>query len=340
MKITCSTVFGHGRHFANLAYELQFENGQNIQFDLLQTILGVILNDNLTPKQIAAALRVSESSVKRWCDRGDIRTDRTLGGHRRVPLGFLLEFLETTNRRILDPLAIGLEPCGRSIVRNSISELDSEATIARFEKSLLLGSETECRKIISSWYSTQGGMCSLADDLLSPTFCSIGKLWREGTIDIYQERLACEICHRIVFELKWLLAEPSATAPLAMGGTPSGDQYQLATLLTEMVFREQGWRTAGLGSNIPFPSLLSAARKHMPKIFWISVSHIEDEKTFLESYADFTKRLPKGIVLVVGGRALTDELRPKMMYSAHCDGMRQLTTLARALKTGSLPLAP
>lgn len=300
----------------------------------------MILNDNLTPKQVASALRVSESSVKRWCDRGDIRTDRTLGGHRRIPLGFLLEFLETSNRRILDPVAIGLEPCCRSKVRNSTGELDSEATIARFEKSLLSGSETECRKIISSWYSTQGGMCSLADDLLCSTFRSIGQLWREGTIDVYQERLACEICQRIVLELRWLLPEPSTTAPLAMGGSPSGDQYQLATLVTEMVFREQGWRTAGLGSNIPFPSLLSAARKHMPKIFWISVSHIEDEKTFLAAYADFAKRLPKGVVLVVGGRALTDVLRPKMMYSAHCDGMRQLTTLAKALKTGSLPLAP
>lgn len=300
----------------------------------------MILNDNLTPKQVASALRVSESSVKRWCDRGDIRTDRTLGGHRRIPLGFLLEFLETTNRRILDPVAIGLEPCGRPMVRNSTSEMDSGATIARFEEALLSGSEAECRKIISSWYSTQGGMSSLADDLICPTFRSVGKLWKSGTIDIYQERLACEICQRIVMELRWLLPEPSSTAPLAMGGTPSGDQYQLSTLLSEMVFREQGWRTVGLGSNIPFPSLLSAARTHMPKVFWISASHVEDERTFLEAYSGFTKRLPKGIILVIGGRALTGELRPKMMYSAHCDGMRQLTTLAKALKTGSLPPAP
>ncbi len=299
-----------------------------------------MLNDNLTPKQIASALRVSESSVKRWCDRGDIRTDRTLGGHRRIPLGFLLEFLETTNRRIVDPVSIGLEPLDRQLVRNSTNVREPAATIARFKESLLSGSEAECRKIISSWFTTRGGMSSLADDLLSPTFRSVGALWKDGTIDIYQERLACEICKRIVLELRRLIPEASTTAPLAMGGTPSGDQYQLSTLLTEMVFREQGWKTASLGSNLPFPSLLSAARMHMPRIFWLSVSHVEDEKTFLEAFEDFTKRLPKGIVLVVGGRALTDELRPKMTYSAHCDGMRQLTTLAKGLKTGSLPLAP
>ena len=121
-------------------------------------------------------------------------------------------------------------------------------------------------------------------------------------------------------------------APLAMGGTPPGDQYQISTLLTEMVFREQGWRTESLGSNIPFDSLLSAARKHMPRIFWLSISHVQDNKSFLVHFEEFTRRLPKGIMLVVGGRALTDDLRPKMVYSAHCDGMEQLATLIKTLK--------
>jgi len=64
---------------------------------------GRFVEDSFTPKQVATALQVSESSVKRWCDRGVIRTDRTLGGHRRIPLENLMEFLESTNRRVLDP---------------------------------------------------------------------------------------------------------------------------------------------------------------------------------------------------------------------------------------------
>jgi len=297
------------------------------------------LDESFTPKQIASALRVSESSVKRWCDRGDIRTDRTLGGHRRVPLGFLLEFLESTNRRIVAPDAIGLMQTGHGFKCTFPRKLDLADAISRFTKSLINGEEEDCRRIVSSLYS-QGGVVSLADDLLSPAFRAIGEQWENGQIDIFQERRGCEITVRLILELRRLLPDPGGLSPLAMGGTPSGDHYQLPTLLTEMVLREKGWRTMGLGSNLPFCSLLSAARKHMPKIFWISVSHVENEADFLQEWADFNKRLPRGVVVVIGGRALTDKLRPKMVYSAHCDGMQQLATLASTLKSSNPQTGP
>lgn len=298
------------------------------------------MNDNFTPKQIASALQVSESSVKRWCDQGVIRTDRTLGGHRRIPLEFLLEFLESTNRRIINPVAIGTEELGNPTGRVSAKRSDPATMLARFEQSLLRGSEAECRRMISSWYSANRGIASLADDLLSPAFRAVGQKWKSGDTDIYQERRGSEITLRLILELRRLLPEPNGIAPLAMGGTPSGDQYQLPNHLVEMVFREQGWRTDCLGSNIPFSSLLSAARKHMPKIFWLSVSHVENSESFLAEFADFAKRLPKGIALVLGGYAMTDDLRPKMAYAAYCDGMRQLAALAKTMKTGSLPQIP
>ncbi len=283
---------------------------------------------------------MSESSVKRWCDQGVIRTDRTLGGHRRIPLEFLLEFLESTNRRIINPVAIGTEQLGNPTERVSAKRSNPATMLAQFEQSLLRGSEAECRRMISSWYSANRGIASLADDLLSPAFRAVGQKWKSGDTDIYQERRGSEITLRLILELRRLLPEPNGIAPLAMGGTPSGDQYQLPNHLVEIVFREQGWRTACLGSNIPFSSLLSAARKHMPKIFWLSVSHVENSESFLMEFSDFAKKLPKGIALVLGGYAMTDDLRPKMAYAAYCDGMRQLAALAKTMKASSLTQIP
>ena len=71
-------------------------------------------------------------------------------------------------------------------------------------------------------------------------------------------------------------------------------------------------------------------------VFWLSISHVEDEGRFLEEYGEFSKRLPKGVILLVGGRALNDQLRPKMVYSSYCDGMSQLATFAKSLKTSAL----
>jgi len=299
-------------------------------------------DESFTPKQVAVALQVSESSVKRWCDRGDIRTDRTLGGHRRIPLDFLLEFLESTNRRVVIPAAIGLEKrVFDSPERRDASVLDEAAMLQLFEASLISGDESECRKIISAWFAVHGGIASVADNLLSPTFRKIGQKWACGDMDVYEERHSGEICNRLIQELRRLLPEPQGFAPLAMGGTSSGDPYTLPNQLVEMVFREFGWRTMGLGVNLPFSSLLSAARKHMPRLFWLSVSHVEDTELFLEGYNHFSRSLPKGILLVVGGTAITAELRPRMAFSSYCDNLLQLSSLAKSLRVNiQMPSRP
>jgi excisionase family DNA binding protein len=304
----------------------------------------VSIENSFSPKQVAQALQVSESSVKRWCDRGVIRTDRTLGGHRRIPLEHLMEFLESTNRRILDPTAIGLSD-DRQRDRNELAELtaagkpetagqraEQSSIREQFERALIAGDEQQCRKCISSWYAMHGSMASVADDLLAPTFHSIGNLWQCGDVDVYQERRGCEICIRLIHELRRLVQEPLNSAPLAMGGTCDGDPYQVANQLIEIIFREAGWRTVNLGSAVPLTSMLAAAKKYSPKIFWLSISHIENEEEFLVRFDAFARDLPKGVMLVVGGQALHDRLRPKMEFSAYCDSLKQLSTLARNLR--------
>lgn len=303
------------------------------------------MDSSFSPKQVAQALQVSESSVKRWCDRGVIRTDRTLGGHRRIPLDHLMQFLEATNRRLVDPVAIGLSADRAELSKLSEdrasgvpSNQDSEVAIREhFERALLAGDEQQCRKAISAWYTIHGGMASVGDDLLAPTFRSIGELWQCGRADVYQERRGCELCIRLIHELRRLVPEPLSTAPLAMGGTAEVDHYQVANQLIEIIFREAGWKTVSLGSGVPFASMLSAAQRYNPKVFWLSVSYVEHEEDFLEKFQAFSKQLPKGVMLVVGGRAMSDSLRRRMQYSAYCDSMQQLSTLARTVR-GSEPL--
>jgi len=313
----------------------------------------VSIDNSFSPKQVAQALRVSESSVKRWCDRGVIRTDRTLGGHRRIPLEHLMEFLESTNRRILDPTAIGLSE-ERQRTRDELQRLstalgmDSAEMQAagqfsmqkQFETALLAGDEQQCRKSISTWYAMHGSMAPIADDLLAPTFHSIGALWQCGDVDVYQERRGCEICIRLIHELRRLVPEPMSSAPLAMGGTSNGDPYQVANQLIEIIFREAGWRTINLGSSVPLESLLVAAKKYAPRIFWLSVTHIEDESEFLQRFDAFNRDLPKVTMLVVGGQALTDRLRPKMQFSAYCDSLKQLSALARNVRSSLVGSGP
>src|SRR6478736_3082348 len=60
-------------------------------------------SDLVSPKQVARAIGVSESSLKRWCDQGLITTVKTAGGHRRIPVQEALRFVREQNHEIVEP---------------------------------------------------------------------------------------------------------------------------------------------------------------------------------------------------------------------------------------------
>lgn len=66
------------------------------------------MKDAFTPRQVARALGVSESTLKRWCDRGLLPTIRTAGGHRRIPIHGVLSFIRDNDQTLAHPELLGL----------------------------------------------------------------------------------------------------------------------------------------------------------------------------------------------------------------------------------------
>ena len=75
----------------------------------------------LTPKDLADALGVSESSLKRWCDRGLIPMVRTAGGHRKLPISGVLSFLRETQHELVSPELLGLPATRAAVVSRAAS---------------------------------------------------------------------------------------------------------------------------------------------------------------------------------------------------------------------------
>ena len=78
----------------------------------------------LSPRELAEAVGVSESSLKRWADRGRVHVHRTEGGHRRIPVlgkGFSVTTTLAFVSRRIDPICSGsrrstmLQPCRRKV---------------------------------------------------------------------------------------------------------------------------------------------------------------------------------------------------------------------------------
>lgn len=283
-----------------------------------------------SPKQLAEALLVSESSVKRWCDGGAIATVRTLGGHRRVTLDGLQQFLSQTGRTLPYPEALGL-PNLASQREQSIpgsENLEQQA----FRDALAAGDESTCRAILQARIACGSTRTEAAEDLVTDAMQGIGTSWQCRELDIYQERRGCDICMRLINELRASIPPMGGGAPVAIGGAPEGDPYQLPSALVELALREVGWNATSLGNNVPLESFQQAAHDCKPRLVWLSVSAIADPPMFIARVNRLAEQLGENVPLLVGGRGLSDTIRPRLRYTAHCDSLRQLVELAAMMR--------
>ncbi|MBX3412557.1 MAG: B12-binding domain-containing protein [Pirellulales bacterium] len=280
----------------------------------------------VTPKQVAQAIGMSESSVKRWCDRGLLNTVRTAGGHRRLAIDEVVQFLRKSGHKLLQPELLGLPVNagqGTFVVSRARDQM---------REALLAGDEEQCRRIVSDLYLSGQTACDLCDRVLAAAFHEIGHGWECGKVVVYRERRSCEIALKALHDLRLALRSPQVDAPMAIGGALEDDPYRLPTTMVEIALRETGWRATSLGTMLPTATLSEAVRENQPALLWVSVSTIASVPRFLDEYARLCETATAlGTAVVVGGRALTEKIRRQMTYSAYCDTLRHLVTFVATL---------
>jgi methanogenic corrinoid protein MtbC1 len=281
----------------------------------------------LSPKQVARALEVSESSLKRWCDRGLLPFSTTSGGHRRLTVDGVLRFVQKSGRQLAHPELLGLPARTGTGSRTLIAAQDD------LVRALMAGDEVSCRQIVFDPHLAGVPLSRIFDGIVAPAFRRIGDAWACGEAHVYQERRAVETFARILYDLRQSLGTPAAGTPLAIGGAPPPDSYSLATGMVELVLRQNGWVAQSLGSRLPFDTLAEAIQQMQPKLFWLSVSHLDDEARFIREYSDFYEQVRSQVLVVVGGRALHEQLRLQMQFAAYCDNLQHLAGFAAAALT-------
>ena len=292
-----------------------------------QTVLDAAERD-LSPRQVAEAMGVSESSLKRWCDSGLIPTRRTAGGHRRVPVAGVVAFLRERGFDPKRPDLLGL-PAGAHRDRRELGELEHRAGEA-----LRTGNESDFSSLLLGLYLGGRSLAELSDKLLAPAFESLGASWAHGRIEVYQERRAVELVRKTLHELSRVIPVPGSDAPLALTATLEGDPYTLPVALAELVLRDTGWNATSLGSGNPAASLAAAIDDLSPRLLCVSTSAIVDFSKFTsDCNALYEHARSRGTALALGGRAITRELRERIRYSAYCESMSALVGFAESLWT-------
>jgi excisionase family DNA binding protein len=285
------------------------------------------MRDRLSPKQVARAIGVSESSLKRWCDRGLIPFEKTAGGHRRIVMCDVVSFLRNGGYKVIEPDVLQLP----ATTGQTVWTLDQARE--RFVDAVIAGQEDASRQILFDLYLSGHSITAIADQIVAAGFKCIGHRWECGSLEVYEERRGCELCLRVIHELRTLQEPPAEDAPLAIGGTLDGDPYTLAVSTAELVLREGGYRAMSLGHMLPFSTIHKAIEKHSPRLLWISISAIREPGRFVaEMNTLSTAAAARKCAVVLGGRALRHEVREQIRYSAYCDNFTHLLDFAHSLR--------
>ena len=276
--------------------------------------------------QASDALGVSVSTIKRWVDEKILPAYRTAGGHRKLLRAEVLALGRQGELPYGDLTAL-------SVASSRDQPLDLPAISAALLAAVLRGDGTEVSGLIRRAYYSGASIEILADQVIAPVMGRVGHDWKAARIDVWQEHRATQLCAAAFYDLKdELEARAERNRPLAMGGTPEGDPYMLASLLAQVVLLDAGWATVNLGPNTPLKSLTSAIRELRPRLVWLSVSYLKNTDEFLRSYGEFYRAADRmGVAVAVGGQALVDSIRSAMPYTTHGDALNHLAAFARTV---------
>lgn len=291
----------------------------------------------LKSSQVAGLLGLSVSTVKRLSDVGVLPAARTGGRHRLYDPEVVLGYAREQGLPVapIERLMEELGPVAPPALAPAARRVEPECVDA-FERALRRGRQEEAKAVAYRVYEECGGALPLGDDLIRPAMERLGDAWSAGDLDVFQEHRGTRMVEHLLIDLNWRLQQANSrrgvAAPLAVGAAPEDDPYTLPGLLCELVLREQGWDVMNLGPNLPLASLARALDSHRPRLSWLSVSHLEDPRGFVEDYRRFYPTAERhGTAMILGGNALEPALRTQLRCAAFGERLIQLADFARSV---------
>jgi MerR family transcriptional regulator, light-induced transcriptional regulator len=221
----------------------------------------------LSPKDLATAIGVSESSLKRWTDDGLLKAARTAGGHRRIPLYEAIRFIRTTKQHVIRPEVLGLAPEGTSLAAVSTTSLNDS-----FYEAVINDDGRQVVPIILSAFLGGMSVASLCDGPIRSSLARIGEIWTHRPDGMMIEHRAVDRTIQILNLLRSTLPTPEPRAPRAVGAALSGDPYAIPSLMSSLVFADAGFEDHNLGPDTPVEAILEAIGRLKPAVVWLSAS--------------------------------------------------------------------
>lgn len=253
---------------------------------------------HMTTSQVAELLDVHPSTVKRWCNDGELAFDKTEGGHRRIHLA---DVLDLTRERSIHTMLDHFSPY-EAHVWNAVNEAAESGSFDRVH-ALALGWLDRGQIQRMGWLFRELGRHpripfeQFADRCIRGFMIQIGDLWRTGQLRSGEEHMTTEMLVETLLRLRDEdLGHPAIAGngraapsngngrpagrhmqdlatgdhPVAVVGAMEGDRHHLASLCLRIMLERRGWHVFYLGADVPVEDFAAIQKQHAASLVCVS----------------------------------------------------------------------
>ncbi len=253
----------------------------------------------LSTSEFAEAVGISESSARRLADSGEIRIQRTKGGHRKIPVSEAIRYARETRSQIQRPDLLGLHKEPDSYKGTTSSQTWSD----RLLTSLTEGHYQSVIALMQAMYVDNISIAEICDGPIRYAMNEIGSIWPQDKRSIFIEHRATVLCVRALCQIRLSLPDIAESAPTAMGAAPQDDPYLLPSLMASLVLHECGFDEVNLGPNTPVDVLADSVEDERPTIVWLAITNPLRSRTHhreIENLANVVSEY--GGMFLIGGK--------------------------------------
>jgi excisionase family DNA binding protein len=265
----------------------------------------------LTTRQLARLWLVSEATVKRWADTGQLKSARTAGGHRRFPLSEVLRFqaergLGTGVGGVVVGAARGLAQAPDSA--RTAAAFDAEVTAGLFFEAVARGHAGEASALLLEAHMHGTAVEVIFDEVVAPALRRVGDAWHADVMSVADEHLATSTAARAVETLAGSTRRAGAHVGEAVCCAAEGEMHAVAVLCLQAALEAAGWEARNLGGHTPFFALAEYVARHRPSLVCVSSTMQWELEHNARDYTQLTQAaLACGARVVLGGEGFREE---------------------------------
>lgn len=271
---------------------------------------------------------VSESTVKRWADAGDLQCVKTPGGHRRFSLDEIIRFQRSQGFEAVGRLVAPGEATegSRPELERSLERRDFNELAELFVQRALEGDVESVENLLARSYLRGIPAVDMHERIVAPAMHRIGERWRAGELTVADEHIATHTALDALSRLHPEMLRRPLNGKTAIVGCPEGELHVMASRFIAYQLELEGWTVIVLGMNTPFFSFRDVVERQRPQLVCISSALLNDLDRQSRDYAELgvlSRRV--GAKIVIGGSGFAEPaVRARFPHDAYCESLRDL----------------